>query len=51
MIKFETQNLAVLAKPKKDFAKFCKTNGYKIYVAAAEALTEWLEKKKGKSNV
>lgn len=46
MIKVETENLAVPAKEKKAFAKYCKENGIKIYVAAAQALAEWVQKRK-----
>lgn len=46
MIKVETENLAVPVKEKKAFAKYCKENGIKIYVAAAQALAEWVQKRK-----
>lgn len=46
MIKVETENLAVPIKEKQAFARYCKENGIKIYVAAAQALAEWLQKRK-----
>lgn len=46
MIKVDVANLAVPVKEKKAFSRYCKENGLKIYIAAAQALSEWLEKRK-----
>ena len=43
-MKVKTENVAVEVNVKRKFTTFCKKSGRKIYLASAEAFTDWLSK-------
>lgn len=47
-MKVKVKNIPVTTEVKDAFVRYCKKNGLKIYVSAAEALKGWLEAREAK---